>query len=253
VGAISFDRVAVKAGIWMSQATILNPSSDVIRNDWRSAAKLIDHTLLKPDATRAQVTKLCHEAAEYGFYSVMVNPSNIAQCKAELRGAAVVVGTVIGFPLGATTTTSKLAEASDSLRLGAAELDMVINVGALKSGDRDLVQMEMQSLVNLCHRSGALLKVILETALLTTEEKILVCQLAVAAEVDFVKTSTGFSTAGAAAADVSLMRGVVGSRIGVKAAGGIRTASSLLAMVDAGASRVGSSAGVDIVKELGAK
>jgi len=225
----------------------------MIRNDWRLASKLIDHTLLRPEATREQVAKLCREAAEYGFHSVTVNPCNIAQCKTALRGAGVVVGTVIGFPLGATMTTSKLAEASDCLRLGATELDMVINVGALKSGDRDLVQMEMHSLAHLCHRSGALLKVILETALLTTEEKILVCQLAAAVEVDFVKTSTGFSSSGATAADVSLMRGVVGKRIGVKAAGGIRTASSLLAMVDAGASRVGSSASVDIVKELGAR
>lgn len=237
----------------MSHTISLHPSAEAIRKDWRLAAKLLDHTLLKPEGTREQVAKLCQEAAEYGFYSVMVNPSNIAQCKAELRGADVVVGTVIGFPLGATTSTSKLAEASDSLRLGATELDMVINVGALKSGDRDLVQMEMQSLAHLCHRSGALLKVIIETALLTTEEKILVCQLAAAAEVDFVKTSTGFSSAGATAADVSLMRGVVGNRIGVKAAGGIRTASDLLVMVDAGASRVGASASVAIVKELGAK
>ncbi len=154
----------------------------------------------------------------------MVNPCNIAQCKAELRGTGVVVGAVIGFPLGATTSTTKLAEAGDALRLGASELDMVINVGALKSGDRDLVQMEMQSLAQLCHRSAALLKVIIETALLTTEEKILVCQLAAAAEVDFVKTSTGFFNPGATVADVSLMRGVVGHKIGVKAAGGIRSA-----------------------------
>jgi deoxyribose-phosphate aldolase len=237
----------------MSHTISLHPSAEAIRKDWRLAAKLLDHTLLKPEGTREQVAKLCHEAAEYGFYAVMVNPSNIAQCKSELRGADVVVGTVIGFPLGATTSTSKLAEASDSLRLGATELDMVINVGALKSGDRDLVRMEMQSLAHLCHRSGAQLKVIIETALLTTEEKILVCQLAVAAEVDFVKTSTGFSSAGATAADVSLMRGVVGNRIGVKAAGGIRTASDLLLMVDAGASRVGASASVAIVKELGAE
>jgi len=221
----------------MFHAIMLNPSAEAIRNDWHMAAKLIDHTLLKPDGTRKEVSALCREAAEYGFYSVMVNPSNIAQCKAELRGTDVVVGTVIGFPLGATTSTSKLAEASDSLRLGATELDMVINVGAL----------------HLCHRSGALLKVILETALLTTEEKILVCQLAAAIDVDFVKTSTGFSSAGATAADVSLMRGVVGNRIGVKAAGGIRTAENLLAMVDAGASRIGASAGVAIVKSLGAR
>ena len=237
----------------MSNTITLNPSAEALRNDWRLAAKLIDHTLLKPEGTRDQVAKLCREAVEYGFYSVMVNPSNIAQCKAELRGTDVVVGTVIGFPLGATTSTSMLAEASDSLRLGASELDMVINVGALKSGDRDLVQMEMQSLVHLAHRSGALLKVIIETALLTTEEKILVCQLAAAAEVDFVKTSTGFSAAGATAADVALMRGGVGNKIGVKAAGGIRTSADLLTIVDAGASRVGASSSVAIVKELGAR
>ncbi|MGA3125578.1 MAG: deoxyribose-phosphate aldolase [Candidatus Korobacteraceae bacterium] len=237
----------------MSHAISLSPTAEAIRNDWRLAAKLIDHTLLKPEATREQVAGLCREAARYGFYSVMVNPSNIAQCRAELRGTGVVVGTVIGFPLGATTSTTKLAEASDSLRLGASELDMVINVGALKSGDRDLVQIEMQSLVHICHRSGALLKVILETALLTTEEKILACQLAAAVEVDFVKTSTGFSSAGATVADVSLMRGVVGNNIGVKAAGGIRDASGLLAMVEAGASRVGASASVAIVRELGAR
>jgi deoxyribose-phosphate aldolase len=237
----------------MSQTITLNSSADLIRNDWRLAASLIDHTLLKPDASREQVAQLCQEALLYGFHAVMVNPSNIAQCKAELRQSGVVVGTVIGFPLGATTTTSKLAEAADSLRLGATELDMVINIGALKSGERDLVRMEMRSLMKLCHRSGALLKVILETALLSTEEKILVCQLAAAVEVDFVKTSTGFAHTGATAADVSLMRGVVGNRMGVKAAGGIRTASDLLAMVEAGASRVGCSASVEIVKQLGAK
>lgn len=237
----------------MSHTISLNPAAEAIRNDWRLAAKLIDHTLLNPDATRGQVAKLCHEAVQYGFYAVMVNPSNIALCKAELRGTAVVTGTVIGFPLGASTCRSKLAEASESLRLGATELDMVINIGALKSGDRNLVQMEMQSLARLCHSCGALLKVIVETALLTTEEKILVCQLAATAEVDFVKTSTGFSGAGATAGDVALMRGVVGHRIGVKAAGGIRTAATLLSMVDAGATRVGASASVGIVRELGAK
>ncbi len=237
----------------MSHVISLNPSIEAIRYDWRLAAKLIDHTLLKPEATRTEVAKLCHEAAEYGFCAVMVNPCNVALCKAELRGTGVVTGTVIGFPLGASTCTSKLAEASDALRLGATELDMVINIGALKSGDRDLVQMEMQSLARLCHRSDALLKVIIETALLSTEEKILVCQLAVAAEADFVKTSTGFSSAGATAGDVALMRGVVGNKIGVKAAGGIRTAAELLNMIDAGATRVGASASVEIVRELGAK
>lgn len=228
-------------------------SPEALRKDWRLAAKLIDHTLLKPDATRAQVSTLCREAAEYGFYSVMVNAGNIAQCKNELRGTPVVVGTVIGFPLGATTSTAKLFEARDALRLGATELDMVINVGALKSGDRDLVQTEIRSLAHLCHRHGALLKVILETALLTTEEKLLACQLCVTAEADFVKTSTGFASAGATVADVQLMRGVVGAALGVKAAGGIRTAENLLSMVEAGASRVGASASVAIVRELGAK
>jgi deoxyribose-phosphate aldolase len=237
----------------MSHAIRLNSAVEAIRHDWRLAAKLIDHTLLKPEATRKQVAQLCHEAAEYGFYSVMVNPCNIAQCWTELRGSEVVVGTVIGFPLGATTTTAKLAEASDCLRLGATELDMVINIGALKSGDRELVQMEMRSLARLCHLGGGRLKVILETALLATEEKILACHLAVAAEVDFVKTSTGFASAGATASDVSLMRGVVGNRMGVKAAGGIRNALGLLSMVDAGASRVGASASVTIVRELGAE
>ena len=232
---------------------VLYPSTEAIREDWRQAAKLIDHTLLKPDATREQVSRLCREAAEYGFCSVMVNPSNIAQCKAELRGTAVTVGTVIGFPLGATTSTAKLAEAADALRLGAGELDMVINIGALKSGDRALVQTEMHSLAQRCHRSGAILKVILEIALLATEEKILACQLAAGAGVDFVKTSTGFASAGATAADVSLMRGVVGQKIGVKAAGGIRDAHGLLEMVAAGANRIGCSASVAIVQELGAK
>lgn len=237
----------------MSQTITLPPAVEAIRQDWHLAAGLIDHTLLKPEATTQQVSNLCREAAEYGFFSVMVNASNIAQCKSELRGTPVVVGTVIGFPLGATTGTAKLAEAADALRLGATELDMVINIGALKGGARDLVQTEMRSLAQLSHANGALLKVIIETALLTTEEKLLVCQLALAAGVDFVKTSTGFAASGATAADVALMRGVVGANIGVKAAGGIRKAGDLLAMVEAGASRVGASASVAIVRELGAK
>ena len=247
-------------------------SSDAIRADWRLAARLIDHTLLKPDATRAQITQLCREAAEYGFYSVCVNPANIAQCHLELRrgpqhsrswragagGTGVAVCAVIGFPLGAITTTAKLAEASDALRLGAAELDMVINIGALKSGDRELVQSEMRSLARLCHAHGARLKAILETALLSHEEKILACQLALVAGVDFVKTSTGFATvpegtpSGATVEDIVLMRGVVGEKTGVKASGGIRGARDLLAMVEAGATRIGSSASVAIVQELGA-
>jgi deoxyribose-phosphate aldolase len=237
----------------MSQILISHSTIAAIEKDWREAAKIIDHTLLKPEATREQVSKICREAAEYGFYSVMVNASNLAQCKSELSGTNVAVGTVIGFPLGATTSAAKLSEARDAIYLGAAELDMVINIGALKSGDRDFVQSDVKALAQLCHDSGALLKAIIETSLLTDEEKVLACQLVGAAEADFVKTSTGMSSGGATVADVALMRSVVGEKIGVKAAGGIRTAKDLLAMVGAGASRIGASASVSIVKELGAK
>jgi deoxyribose-phosphate aldolase len=220
--------------------------------DWKAVAALIDHTLLKPEATRAQVAKLCAEAVKYGFCSVMVNPANVAQAVSLVQGSSVLVGTVIGFPLGATTGTAKLAEAVDGLRLGAKELDMVINIGALKTGERTVVSSEIKALADLAHRSGAILKVIIETALLDTDEKILACKLSVDAGADFVKTSTGFSTAGATVSDVALMRGVVGTGIGVKAAGGIRTASDVLAMMDAGANRIGASASVAIVRELGA-
>ena len=221
-------------------------------SDWRSAASLIDHTLLKPDATRDQVIALCDEAVQYGFHAVMVNPANVALAAARLRGSPVKVGTVVGFPLGANLTVIKLAEAEAALRNGAHELDMVLNIGALKSGDRMLVQQEMRSLARLAHDRGAILKVILETCLLNQVEKILVCSLALEESVDFVKTSTGFADAGATAADVVLMRGVVGHKIGVKAAGGIRTATQFVDMLDAGANRIGSSASVEIVRELGA-
>lgn len=228
-------------------------TADSIRRDWRLAAQLIDHTLLKPEATYAQITTLCREAVDYGFYSVCVNPANIAQCQSELSGTGIAICTVIGFPLGATTTTAKLAEAADAVRLGATELDMVLNIGALKSGDRDYVQKEMLLLARLCHAEGARLKLILETALLTGYEKTLACELALAAQADFVKTSTGFAPAGATVEDVALMRGIVRTRMGVKASGGIRTACDLLAMIEAGASRIGCSSSVQIVKELGAE
>ena len=220
--------------------------------DWHAVAQTIDHTLLKPEATREQVAALCREAVKYNFFSVMVNPANVAQAAALVSGSGVKVGTVIGFPLGATTGTAKMAESIDVLRLGAHELDMVINIGALKSGERVLVQSEIKSLAAICHQQGALLKVIIETALLTTDEKILACKLAQDAGADFVKTSTGFSTAGATVADVQLMRGVVGSTTGVKAAGGIRTAEHVISMLDAGANRIGASASVAIVRALGA-
>lgn len=162
----------------MTQTSLLSPNGSFPTglSDWKDVAKLIDHTLLKPEATREQVEKLCREAVAYGFYSVMVNPSRVAYAVSLVRGSGVLVGTVIGFPLGAMTTTAKLAEAADALKLGARELDMVINIGALKSGERDLVESEIRALRCLAHRSRALLKVILETALLSTEEKILACE-----------------------------------------------------------------------------
>ena len=221
-------------------------------NDWRAAAKLIEHTHLKPDATRKQITALCHDAVRYGFHLVMINPANVALAAAQVHGTEVKVGTVIGFPLGANLTITKMFEAENALRQGAHELDIVMNIGALKSGDRLLVKTEMRSLTDLAHRHGALLKLILENALLTQEEKILACALAAEAGVDFVKTSSGLAESGATAHDVALMRGVVGLKIGVKAAGGIRTAAHLLEMVDAGANRIGTSASVQIVQELGA-
>jgi len=221
--------------------------------DWQSVAKLIEHTLLKADATRTQVESLCGEAVRYRFHSVMVNPANVTLAVSRLRGTEVKVGTVIGFPLGANLLTTKLAEAEAALRQGAHELDVVMNIGALKSGDRALVQTEMRSLTRLAHGRGGILKLILENALLTQEEKILVCALAVDAGVDFVKTSSGLADTGATAADVALMRGVVGWKLGVKAAGGIRSAAQLLEMVDAGANRIGTSAGVRIVSEMGAE
>ena len=221
-------------------------------SDWHSAANLIDYTLLKPDATRDQVVALCDEAAHYGFHAVMVNPVNVALAAARLRGSPVKVGTVVGFPLGAKPTLTKLAEAEAALRNGAHELDMVLNIGALKSGDRVLVQHEMRSMVRLAHGRGASLKVILENCLLNQVEKILACSLALEAGVDFVKTSTGFADSGATAADVVIMRGVVGHKVGVKAAGGIRTAAQFMEMIDAGANRIGTSAGIEIVGEFGA-
>lgn len=221
-------------------------------SDWHSAASLIEHTQLKPDATRSQIVSVCDEAKRYGFHLVMVNPANVALAAAQVHGTRVKVGTVIGFPLGANLTITKLFEAENALRQGAHELDIVMNIGALKSGDRLLVQTEMRSLTDLAHRNGALLKLILENALLTQEEKILACALAAESGVDFVKTSSGLAESGATVNDVALMRGVVGLKIGVKAAGGIRTAAHLLEMVEAGANRIGTSASVQIVQALGA-
>ena len=221
-------------------------------HDWRSVASLIDHTLLNPAASSREIISLCADAKRFGFYSVMVNPAWVALAAAQVHGSPVKVGTVVGFPLGANLTVTKLAEAEAAAQNGAHDLDMVINIGALKSGDRVLVQTEIRSLAEMAHAHGAILKVILENALLSQEEKILACALAAEAGADFVKTSTGFAASGATAADVALMRGVVGHDIGVKAAGGIRTAAQLTEMVEAGANRIGASASVAIVREFGA-
>jgi deoxyribose-phosphate aldolase len=233
-------------------AAVLPGIPAVVISDWRSAAQIIDHTLLAPDATRAHLTVHCNDAVTFGFHCVVVNPCQVAAAAAQLRGTSVKVAAVIGFPLGASLSVTKLGEAEAALHNGARELEMVINIGALKSGDRVLLQTEMRLLAKLAHQGNALLKVILENALLTQEEKILGCALAMDAAADFVKTSTGFAASGATAADVALMRGVVGHTMGVKAAGGIRTAADLRAMVYAGANRIGTSSGISILRELGA-
>ena len=218
--------------------------------DPSEVAALIDHTLLRPDATAQDIERLCAEAREFRFASVCVNPFWVSDCVPFLAQTGVRVCTVIGFPLGATTTATKCFEARTALDDGAQELDMVQNVGALRSGDFDLVGAEIGELAELAHSRNALLKVILETSLLTDGEKVTTCRIASEAGADFVKTSTGFSTSGASAGDVALMRKTVGSRLGVKAAGGIRTLEALRLMVTAGANRIGSSSGVQIVKEL---
>jgi len=213
-----------------------------------SLASLIDHTLLKPDATRAEIEKLCAEARQFSFASVCVNPSWVPACRPLLEGSPVKVCTVIGFPLGATTTQVKAFETRRAILDGATEVDMVIHVGRLKSGDNEYVERDIREVVE---QSGprVLTKVILETALLTDEEKIRACLLSKAAGADFVKTSTGFSSGGATAADVRLMRQAVGGKLGVKASGGIRDRKAAQEMVEAGATRIGASASVKIVSE----
>ena len=208
---------------------------------------MIDHTLLKADATRADIQKLCREAAEFRFATVCVNPVWVAFAAAELRGTGVGVCSVVGFPLGATTADVKQYETRRAIYDGATEVDMVINVGALKSGDHDLVRRDIAKVADACHEAGAALKVIIEAALLTDEEKVVASHLAKAAKADFVKTSTGFGPGGATIHDVLLMRETVGPTMGVKAAGGIRTEEDVREMIAAGATRSGASAGVAIV------
>jgi deoxyribose-phosphate aldolase len=214
-----------------------------------SVSRLIDHTLLKPDATRAELEQLCREAAEFHFATVCVNPAWVSLCASRLRSTPVAVCTVVGFPLGATTPDVKQYETRRVIFDGAREVDMVINVGALKSGDLRLVEQDIACVAGACRDAGVISKVIIEAALLTDDEKVTACTLAKAAGADFVKTSTGFGPGGATVADVALMRRVVGPDMGVKAAGGVRDLAGLQAMVAAGATRIGASAGVKIVRE----
>ncbi len=216
-------------------------------------AAVLDHTLLRPDATRSQVIQLCHEAAEHKFACAMVNPTWVAQAVETLAGTGVPVGVVIGFPLGATLPASKRDETARVVKLGAHDVDMVLNVGQLKSGTREdfeAVRQDIRGVVELAHGAGAIVKVILETCLLSFEEKLRASEIALGAGADFIKTSTGFSTGGATVDDITLMRGVVGTRAGVKASGGIRSLADASAMLEAGASRIGASASVRILAEL---
>ena len=214
-----------------------------------AVSAMIDHTLLKPDASRGDIERLCQEAVEFRFATVCVNPTWVATAAARVRQSGVGVCAVVGFPLGATTPDVKHYEARRAIFDGATEIDMVINIGALKSGDLRLVERDIEAVTAPCRDSGVLSKVIIEAAYLTDEEKVTACTLARAAGADFVKTSTGFGPGGATVADVALMRRTVGDQMGVKAAGGVRDLEGLKAMVAAGATRVGASAGVKIVKE----
>jgi deoxyribose-phosphate aldolase len=236
----------------ISELTEASKLAGGIKTDWRSVAALIDQTLLKPEVSRQQVERLCEEAVQYGFACVFVNPSYTALAACLLAGTAVKVGAPVGSPLGASLTTIKRQEAFDAIRLGAQEIDMVMNIGALKSADRGLVLADLKAVAEVVHAADAVFKVIIETSLLTLEEKIVACELSLKAGADFVKTSTGFNGGGATVDDVALMRGVVGQRAGVKASGGIRSANDALAMIQAGASRIGSSCGIEIIRELGA-
>lgn len=225
-------------------------ASNAIPNDVRSLAGLIDHTLLKPDGTETQIRQLCAEAREFKFASVCLNPCWVAFARELLDGAESKVCTVIGFPLGANAPAVKLYEARAALSAGARELDMVQNVGLLRSGDTDAVREEIRALADTAHQHEAILKVILETSLLTDDLKVTACMLALEGGADFVKTSTGFSGGGATVADIKLMRRTVDSKMGVKASGGVRTLEAIHHMVRAGASRIGTSSGVGIVREF---
>ncbi len=212
--------------------------------------KYIDHTLLKPEATRDDIIKLCEEAKQYKFKAVCINPSYVSLCKEHLLNSDVKIATVIGFPLGANTIETKVYETENALVNGAEEIDMVINIGKLKSKDFDYVYNEIREVVNKANERKAIVKVIIETCLLTDDEKIKACELAKKANAKFVKTSTGFSTGGATVEDVRLMKKVVGDDLEVKASGGIRDLETFRKMIEAGATRIGTSSGVKIINEL---
>jgi deoxyribose-phosphate aldolase len=212
-------------------------------------AAVFDHTLLKPESTREQVVRLCEEAATFRFSCAMVNPVWVSLAHSVMAGTGVPVGVVVGFPLGANLATTKREEALALIKLGARELDMVMNLGLLKSGMNALVEQDIRGVVQVAHEAGALVKVILETCLLSVEEKLRAAELALAAGTDFLKTSTGFSTSGATVADVGILRGIAGNRCGVKASGGIRNLNDARAMLHAGATRIGASASVAILRE----
>ena len=214
-------------------------------------AKYIDHTLLKPDATQDQIDEVLAQAKQYGFASVCINPYWVVRAAASLRDTDVNVCTVIGFPLGANTTQTKVFETGQAIDEGAQEIDMVLNIGELKAGHNDHVRADIQAVADMTHAKGGLLKVIIEAVLLTDDEKVTACKLAAAAAADYVKTSTGFAAGGATVNDVALMRKTVGDKLGVKAAGGIHTYAEAKALIDAGADRLGASAGIQILKEAG--
>lgn len=225
-------------------------SVDEIQKNSNAIALLIDHTMLKPDASQEDIARACAEAHQYGFAAVCVNPYWVRFAVAALRNSGVKVCTTVGFPLGANESSTKLTEARSALVEGARELDVVQNIGALRSGQMEVVRNETRQLAEMAHGDGAILKVILEVCLLSEEEKISACRLAIEAGADFVKTSTGFGRSGATVEDVRLMRRTVGESAGVKAAGGVRTRETLWAMVEAGANRIGTSSSVQIIQEL---
>jgi deoxyribose-phosphate aldolase len=233
----------VQAGASRVSATLGTQPQD------RHVAKMIDHTLLKPDASQDQIAQLCYEARKYQFASVCVNPTHVKLAAQLLKGSGVDVCTVVGFPLGATPPTVKAFETQQAIRDGATEIDMVINIGALKSRDYTAVYEDIGAVVRAAHAGNTLVKVIIEAALLTDEEKVVASQLSKAAGADYVKTSTGFGPGGATVADVALMRQVVGQEMGIKAAGGVKNYADAQAMIAAGATRIGASAGIKIVQE----